>query len=157
MFLSTYMVKVDKKGRISVPAAWRTVLSAEGFDGFVAFPSINHDAIDARGLKSFHELMDKLRADTQAKSGTFEAELFTDGDNHAAHLASIAIDVGFDGEGRLSLPPVLKSVLGESEQLAFVGRHRFFQIWGEQAWTRQAQIERDAFRGRALAHRGGAS
>lgn len=155
MFLSTYMVKVDKKGRISVPAPWRAHLSAEGFDGFIAFPSITHDAIDARGVKAFHALMDQLRADTQAKSGTFEAELFTDGDNHAAHLASIAIDVGFDGEGRLSLPPALKSVLGACEQLAFVGRHGFFQIWGDQAWARQVQIERDAFRGRVMAHRGG--
>jgi len=155
MFLSTYMMKVDKKGRISVPAPWRAHLTDEGFDGFIAFPSITHDAIDARGIKAFHALMDRLRADTQAKAGTFEAELFTDGDNHAAHLSSVAVDVGFDSEGRLSLPPPLKSVLGECEQVAFVGRHGFFQIWADQAWARQAQVEREAFRSRVLAHRGG--
>jgi len=157
MFLSTYMMKVDKKGRISVPAPWRSHLTEEGFDGFIAFPSITHDAIDARGIKAFHTLMDRLRADTQAKAGTFEAELFTDGDNHAAHLSSIAVDVGFDSEGRLSLPPQLKTVLGDCEQVAFVGRHGFFQIWADQAWARQAQAERDAFRGRVLAHRGGSA
>ncbi|MCW5745924.1 MAG: hypothetical protein KIT36_06970 [Alphaproteobacteria bacterium] len=157
MFLSTYMVKVDKKGRISVPASWRAHLSAEGFDGFIAFPSITHEAIDARSLKAFHGLMDQLRSDTQAKAGTFEAELFTDGDNYAAHLSSIAIDVAFDAEGRMSLPPALRNVLGDCEQLAFVGRHGFFQIWSDQAWARQAQLEREAFRNRVLAHRGGAS
>jgi DNA-binding transcriptional regulator/RsmH inhibitor MraZ len=83
--------------------------------------------------------------------------LFTDGDNHAAHLSSIAIDVTFDSEGRLSLPAPLRSVLGDCEQLAFVGRHGFFQIWSDQAWARQSQIEREAFRSRVLAHRGGSS
>ena len=157
MFLSTYMMKVDKKGRISVPASWRPHLSAEGFDGFIAFPSITHDAVDARGIKAFESLMEKLRADTQARSGTIEAELFTDGDNQAAHLSSVAIEVGFDGEGRLSLPPSLKGVVGDCEQVAFVGRHGFFQIWSDHTWARQSQIEREAFRNRMLAHRGGAS
>jgi MraZ protein len=157
MFLSTYMMKVDKKGRISVPASWRAHLSAEGFDGFIAFPSVTHEAIDARGIKAFEGLMDKLRADTQARGGTIEAELFTDGDNQAAHLSSIAVDVTFDSEGRLSLPPALKSVVGECEQVAFVGRHGFFQIWSDHAWAQQSQIEREAFRGRVLARRGGSS
>ena len=92
MFLSTYTMKVDKKGRISVPAQWRAHLPAEGFDGFIAFPSIAaQDAIDARGLKAFLALMEKLRADTQAASGTFEAELFTDGDNHAGDSRGCAL------------------------------------------------------------------
>jgi MraZ protein len=157
MFLSTYMMKMDKKGRISVPASWRAQLSKQGFDGFIAFPSIEQDAIDARGLTAFQGLMGQLRADTQARSGTFEAELFTDADNPAAYLSSIAVEVGFDNEGRISLPPPLKAMVGECEQVAFVGRHGFFQIWGEQAWTRQAQSEREAFRSRVLARRGGAS
>ena len=158
VFLSTYTMKVDKKGRISVPAQWRAHLSAEGFDGFIAFPSIAaQDAIDARGLKAFLALMEKLRADTQAASGTFEAELFTDGDNHAAYLSSIAVEVGYDGEGRLSLPPPLKAVLGDCEQVVFVGRHQFFQIWSDQAWARRTQAERESFRSRVLARRGGPS
>jgi MraZ protein len=155
MFLSTYMMKMDKKGRVSVPASWRPHLSAEGFDGFIAFPSIGHDAIDARGIKAFEGLMEKLRADTQARGGTVEAELFTGSDNEAAHLASIAVDVVFDRDGRLQLPPPLKSIVGDCEQLAFVGRHGFFQIWSDHAWERQSQVEREAFRGRMLARRGG--
>jgi MraZ protein len=148
-------MKVDKKGRISVPAQWRAYLSAEGFDGFVAFPSATHpDAIDGRGLKAFLTLMEKLRADTQASAGTFAAELFADGDNDAAYLASIAAEIGYDGEGRLSLPASLKTVLGASEQVVFVGRHQFFQIWSDQAWARQTQAETERFRGRVLARRG---
>ena len=95
MFLSTFMMKMDKKGRISVPAPWRAHLSEEGFDGFIAFPSISHDAIDARGAKAFNALMDKLQADTQAKAGTFEAETEQDAIKQARFEIASTGTMGF--------------------------------------------------------------
>ncbi|QQS14972.1 MAG: hypothetical protein IPK81_05725 [Rhodospirillales bacterium] len=158
MFLSTYTMKVDKKGRVSLPASWRAHLSADGFDGFIGFRSATHDAIDARGMRAFQALMAKLSAAAETKAGAFDAELFTDGANPAGYLASVAVDVGFDGEGRLSLPASLKDVVGAGcEQLVFVGRNNFFQIWSAEAWAAQQATERAAFDGRVRAARGGAA
>ena len=153
MFLSTYLMKVDRKGRVSVPASWRAHLSADGFDGFVALPSLEHPAIDARGLRAFGGLMEKLQADLVARDGTVAAELFSGADNDAGHLAAAALDVPFDGEGRFSLPTRLKAVIGESEQVAFVGRFGFFQIWAAEAWASQEAAESQGFRARVLARR----
>lgn len=151
MFLSTYLMKVDGKGRVSVPAAWRAHLSQDGFDGFIAFQSLTHAAVDARSKDGFGQLMAKLRSDSEARAGTLETELFVEGDNDAAYLSSVAIDVSFDGEGRLSLPATLWSALGVTSgadkpgQLAFVGRNSYFQIWTAAAWAQQSESERTRF------------
>jgi MraZ protein len=152
-------MKVDGKGRVSVPAAWRAHLSQDGFDGFIAFQSLTHSAIDARGKGGFSQLMAKLRSDSEARAGTLETELFVEGDNDAAYLSSVAIDVSFDSEGRLSLPVPLWSALGVANggekpgQLAFVGRNSYFQIWSAAAWTAQAERERERFMARIAGRR----
>ena len=128
-------------------------MSADGFDGFVAVPSLEHPAIDARGMGAFGGLMAKLQADLIARDGTVAAELFSGADNDASHLAAVALDVAFDGEGRFSLPARLKSVIGEAEQVVFVGRFSFFQIWTAEAWAAQEAAEAQGFRARMLARR----
>ena len=47
MFLSTYENKLDKKGRVSVPAPFRSYLSNLGYNGIICFPSFNHSSIEA--------------------------------------------------------------------------------------------------------------
>ena len=45
MFLSTYENKLDKKGRVSVPASFRSYLSNLGYNGVVCYPSFNNQSI----------------------------------------------------------------------------------------------------------------
>ena len=47
MFLSTYENKLDKKGRVSVPASYRSYLSNLGYNGIICFPSFNNQCIEA--------------------------------------------------------------------------------------------------------------
>ena len=47
MFLSTYENKLDKKGRVSVPASFRSYLSNMGYNGIICFPSFNNQSIEA--------------------------------------------------------------------------------------------------------------
>ena len=47
MFLSSYENKLDKKGRVSVPATFRSHLSSMGYNGFICYPSFNHNALEA--------------------------------------------------------------------------------------------------------------
>ena len=42
MFLSTYENKLDKKGRVSVPAGFRSHLSNLGYNGVICYPSFNN-------------------------------------------------------------------------------------------------------------------
>ena len=47
MFLSNYENKIDKKGRVSVPATFRSYLNSLGYNGFISYPSFNHSALEA--------------------------------------------------------------------------------------------------------------
>ena len=47
MFLSSYENKIDKKGRVSVPATFRSHLNSMGYNGFISYPSFNHSALEA--------------------------------------------------------------------------------------------------------------
>ena len=47
MFLSTYENKLDKKGRVSVPASFRSHLSNLGYNGVICYPSFNNASIEA--------------------------------------------------------------------------------------------------------------
>src|SRR6516162_9477638 len=47
LFMSTYVNKVDRKGRVSVPATFRTAIADQSFDGIVAFPSLDYEALEA--------------------------------------------------------------------------------------------------------------
>ena len=42
MILSTYENKLDKKGRVSVPASFRSHLSNLGYNGVICYPSFNN-------------------------------------------------------------------------------------------------------------------
>src|ERR1700751_4294838 len=60
LFLSTYMNKVDRKGRVSVPATFRAAVADQSFPGIVVFPSFKYDALDASGIKRMEEMSSRM-------------------------------------------------------------------------------------------------
>ena len=49
-FLSRYSYKIDRKGRVSVPATFRATLAEQTFQGIVAFPSFKLQALQCAGM-----------------------------------------------------------------------------------------------------------
>src|SRR5215470_20367067 len=62
LFLSTYVNKVDRKGRVSVPATFRAAVADQGYPGIVAFPSPRYDALEASGMKRMDEIIARMDA-----------------------------------------------------------------------------------------------
>src|SRR5215472_6878160 len=60
LFLSTYVNKVDRKGRVSVPATFRAAVADQSFPGIVIFPSLKHEALEASGIKRMEEMSERL-------------------------------------------------------------------------------------------------
>jgi len=48
-FVSHTTLRLDSKGRVSIPAPFRAVLSRDGFDGVYCYPALDRPAIDADG------------------------------------------------------------------------------------------------------------
>src|SRR6516225_5140765 len=55
-FVSHCMLRLDAKGRVSVPAAFRAVLARDGFDGLYCYPALDRPALDAGGNSLLAEI-----------------------------------------------------------------------------------------------------
>lgn len=124
MFIGTYENRIDKKGRVSVPAVFRQVLAPQNFAGIVAFPSYRVPAIEACG----YNFMERLNKSID------EENLFSEiHDDLASSIFAVAQLLPFDVDGRIILPPEFAEKAGISDRAAFVGKGNMFQIWQPEA------------------------
>ena len=119
LFLSTYVNKVDRKGRVSVPATFRSSLEGQRFHGIVVFPSFQLPALDGTGGDYMEELGERLET-----LETFSAEY-----NDLSMLFAETRQLPFDSEGRVILTDDLKEHAHINAEAMFVGRGSMFQIW----------------------------
>ena len=119
-FVSNTTLRLDSKGRVSIPATFRSVLRRDGFDGLYCYPALDRAAIDAGG--------NALMAEIEALIGRFTP--FSDErERFALALYGTSETLKIDGEGRVQLSDSLKRHAGIADQVAFVGLGHKFQIW----------------------------
>jgi MraZ protein len=119
-FVSNVTLRLDSKGRVSIPASFRSVLARDGFDGLYCYPALDRPAIDAGG----NALMAEIEA-VIARYAPFSEER----EQFALALYGTSETLKIDGEGRVSLSEALKRHAGITEAVAFVGLGHKFQIW----------------------------
>jgi MraZ protein len=141
LFLSTYINKIDRKGRVSVPAPFRAALSDQTFQGIVLFRSHSHVCLEGFGWATMEEIGGRLD-----KFALFSDEQ----DDLATTIFGEAVQLPFDGEGRVVLPQDLVSFAGIGESAAFVGMGRKFQIWSPEAYEKRRGSARDSVKKKGL-------
>jgi MraZ protein len=119
-FVSHYMLRLDAKGRISVPAAFRTVLARDGFEGLYCHPALDRPALDAGGNALLAEIGALI---TSYPPYSDQREQF------ALSLYGTSETLKIDGEGRIVLTDSLKAHAGITEAATFVGLGHKFRIW----------------------------
>ena len=120
MFLSSFENKIDKKGRVSVPATFRSYLNTLGYNGFVSYPSFNHSALEACSQDRIEKLsstIDSLNP-FEEKRDYFATSVLSESEIHQ-----------FDTEGRVSISEKLLNHAKIKNHVLFVGLGRTFQIW----------------------------
>ncbi|HLI21419.1 MAG TPA: division/cell wall cluster transcriptional repressor MraZ [Stellaceae bacterium] len=140
LFSSTYFNKIDRKGRVSVPAGFRAALAGQSFAGIVAFRSLKFPALDAGGYDRLEEIA----------KGLDELPEFSDEHDALASILSDACDLPFDSEGRIVLPQHLIEHAALTEQVAFVGIGRSFQLWEPTRYQRHQDEMRERVRQRGF-------
>ncbi|OUX38536.1 MAG: cell division/cell wall cluster transcriptional repressor MraZ [Candidatus Pelagibacter sp. TMED273] len=120
MFISSYENKLDKKGRVSVPATFRSYLSSMGYNGFIGYPSFNHSAVEACSQDRIEKL-----SNTIDSLNPFEEKR----DYFATSVLSESVNLQFDTEGRVSLTDKLLNHANIKNNILFVGLGKTFQIW----------------------------
>ncbi len=119
-FVSHYTLRLDAKGRVSVPALFRAVLARDGFDGLYCYPALDRPALDAGGnalLKEIEALVAGFLPYSEQR------------EQFSLALYGTSETLKFDNEGRVVLTEALKTHAGITEAVSFVGLGHKFRIW----------------------------
>lgn len=116
LFTGTYADnRIDRKGRVSLPAKFRAEFPPENNREIYIYPSPTLEALEACDRAFMEQIRD-----------TAGHNPFEDEDADLGWLIEQAHNVTVDTGGRIMLPPDLADLAGIRENLVFVGRgHRF--------------------------------
>ena len=117
MFISIYENKLDKKGRVSVPASYRSHLSALGYSGVICYPSFTNLSIEFCPHDRLQKIIDTLNP--------FEENR----DIFSTSILANSFQLNFDSEGRVTIPDKFLTHSGIKEKVLFVGQGKTFQMW----------------------------
>jgi MraZ protein len=140
VFLSSFVNKIDKKGRVSVPAPFRAALGADT-SGIVVFRSLQYEALEGCSIAHL-ELLSQSLEKQDLPPDIFELIETT--------IFGGSVQLPFDGEGRITLPQNLMKGVGITEEVAFVGRRKTFQIWDPKKLTAHETASRTKARAKDI-------
>jgi MraZ protein len=119
-YVSNYTLRLDAKGRVSIPAPFRAVLARDGFEGLYCYPTLDRPALDAGGNALLGEI-DALIASFSPYSD--ERDQFS----QALYATSEILKI--DGEGRVVLTEPLKTHAHIADAVTFAGVGQKIRIW----------------------------
>ena len=120
MFISTFENKLDKKGRVSVPATFRSHLSSLGYNGVVCYPSFTNPSIEFCPQSRIEKIIETIYS-----LNPFEENR----DVFSTSILANSQQLNFDTEGRVTLTEKLIEHTGVKEKVLFVGQGKTFQMW----------------------------
>jgi MraZ protein len=129
LFLSNYINRVDKKGRVSVPANFRAILTAEAFQGIILYESFINPCLEACSMSHMEELYNHIDG-----LDPFAEER----DAFATTILGNALQLNFDSEGRIVLSNTIMQDYGLIDQVLFVGKGKTFELWNKQNYEQHA-------------------
>lgn len=143
VFLSTFENKVDGKGRVSVPAPFRSALDKQNSTGLVLFPSLRHDCLEGCGDQRIEQIVESIdRLDAFSEEAEALQTMLAD-----------SVSLAVDGDGRIVLPEKMITFAGLDKLAVFVGQGRQFQIWSPTRYRDFRDHNRQVARDRGLSLR----
>jgi transcriptional regulator MraZ len=120
----THENRLDAKGRVSVPAAFRKAWASVPDMSLVVRPSYLAGCVEGWPQPNYERF-------------TARAEAFAEGDLNGEAYASMAFseaeEVDLDAQGRIMLPARLIALAGIKDAVCFLGRGSHFHIWSPAA------------------------
>ncbi|MCK5425397.1 MAG: hypothetical protein KAI89_08495 [Emcibacter sp.] len=126
LFTSTYINRVDKKGRVSVPASFRSTLPGDD-QAIAVFPSLVSNAIEGFDYLYLEDIAERLNNFDMLTTPTLTQE-------PAAKILSRSMAISCDSDGRIVLPQEFIRHAAITDRALFVGLGRTFQIWSPEEY-----------------------
>jgi MraZ protein len=131
MFLGTHSPRLDEKGRLILPAKFRDELS----DGLVLTKG-QERCIYVFSQQEFEKVHEQMReAPISSRQARDYIRVFLSG----------ASDEVPDKQGRVTIPPALRTYAGLDRELAVIGAGSRAEIWDATAWSDYLEEKETAF------------
>ncbi len=119
LFVSTFINKIDKKGRVSLPSIYRSALSKEHKNEIILSKSLRNNFIDGLSVDRVNEIAKRIN---NLDFFSEEHEDFT------TSIFSEMVPTNLDKEGRFLIPEKLKTFAKIKDEVTFIGQGYYFQI-----------------------------
>jgi MraZ protein len=131
MFIGEYAHTLDQKGRIAIPAKFRSELKkgcvvTRGLDNCLFVYPVNEWELLAGKLASLPVSQSNTRAFSRL-------------------MLAGAMDVQLDKQGRIIIPDYLRNFASLTKKIVLAGLYNRLEIWNEEAWNTYKQVtEKDS-------------
>jgi len=123
-FLSNATNRIDAKGRVSVPAGFRSVLAQRNIQELYCFQDFVFPAISIGGPDLLERYEKQIAAEDPFSPQANQMSLLIHGGG---------VFMKLDAEGRLMVSDFIRDFTGITTEVTFVGRSDHFQLWQPQA------------------------
>lgn len=134
LFLDTVYNKVDTKGRVSLPADYRSIVKELNSE-IVCYRSLTAPCIEG----CVEDLLEKLAAEIETSTDFFSQTQ----DDLTNLIFGDAKRFTFDSTGRIVLSEKLLKHANITDTAVFVGKGRKFQIWSPENWEQEEKRIRE--------------
>ena len=134
MFRGHFMHSVDAKGRISLPARFRELMSGSGDARTVLAPAPFDPCLHLYPLRAWEAFEAKV---TELPSLGRHAVRFR------RLYVSAAVECELDGSGRVLVPPALRERASLDKEVVWAGMGRILELWAKPAWDKSLTMSAD--------------
>ncbi|MBN9072804.1 MAG: division/cell wall cluster transcriptional repressor MraZ, partial [Rhizobiales bacterium] len=119
-FLSSAVNRIDAKGRVSVPASFRSVVQRQGWSELYATRHLEMPALEVGGPERLKEFEEHIAR---------EDPLLRMADDLAYYYYGDGAFLKLDQDGRITITDFIREHTGIASEVAFVGKGAMFQMW----------------------------
>jgi MraZ protein len=144
MFSGVFQHSIDAKGRTSLPAKFREILSAQGADKLFITIDLIDDCLTAFAPAAWTSFAAKVAARSM-----FDPDIR----RIARAFIAPAHECPVDKLGRILIPPTLREAVGIVEEITWAGTVERIEIWTPAKWAEVQKKARAGESGPELAKR----
>jgi len=136
MFRGRFEHTIDFKGRVSIPAKFRELLS-EKYDDRIIITNFDRCLV-AFPYEEWRNVEDKISSLSMVKKEVKAFQRF---------FISGAAECPIDKLGRVLIPPTLRDYALLGKEVVFAGMGKMFELWSRERWTEEIKRAEENFEG----------
>ncbi len=136
MFRGRFEHTIDPKGRVSIPAKFRELLS-EKYDDRIIITNFDRCLV-AYPYEEWRSVEDRIGSLSMVKKEVKAFQRF---------FISGATECPIDKLGRVLIPPTLRDYALLEKDVVFAGMGKMFELWSRERWTEEIKRAEENFEG----------